>query len=398
MAGILEMFNDPATQGILSLSSNLLRAGGPSATPVPFGAALGNAFHGFQQDQRQQQMLDMQKGQLGLQQQLGNLTLAQHAQSLRHAQQQEQALNAFANTLPPDQQTLFKANPAAYIAELNKKYVVGDSLVSGNGQSAFTAAPKPTLQDIPVAGQPGVSQPTWLLPGQASGVAVGGQKMPEILNPAVQKARLEVAAAGKPSMSTQVTMKQEGEEAKTVGKFFGENYADIQKAGFNAPSKIARADRLNQLLENVDTGKLTPAGTELAAYAESAGFKIDKNLGNKQAAQALANEMALELRNPAGGAGMPGALSDSDRNFLTSMTPGLSTSPEGRKQITETMQKMAKRDQEVAKLARDYRTKNGSIDEGFYNQMRAYSDSHPLFSKTESTPDAIPAGAVRRIR
>lgn len=187
-----------------------------------------------------------------------------------------------------------------------------------------------------------------------------------------------------PPSATNVTVAmppQEREEDKAVGKAFGNQYADIQKAGVEALRTGDRFSRLGQLLEGVQTGKLTPLGTELAAYAQSAGFNIDPKLGNKQGAEALSNEIALSLRNPAGGAGMPGALSDKDREFLLKMVPGLATTPEGRDLMIQTAKKLAKRSQEVAKLARDYRSKNGSFNDGFFDELSAWSNSNPLFNE-----------------
>jgi hypothetical protein len=178
---------------------------------------------------------------------------------------------------------------------------------------------------------------------------------------------------------------QEKAESKAVGEFFGKTYADIQSAGASATNKINKVERLNTLLDGVQTGKLTPFGVDVASTAASLGFKIDPKLGNKQAADALSKEMALELRNPSGGAGMPGALSNSDREFLMSMTPGLTSDPAGRKLISESMVKLAKRDQDVAKLARDYRKRKGSLDEGFYDELAKFSDANPLFTKTNKT-------------
>lgn len=178
---------------------------------------------------------------------------------------------------------------------------------------------------------------------------------------------------------------QEKAESKAVGEFFGKTYADIQSAGAAATNKINKVERLNTLLDGVQTGKLTPFGVDIASTAASLGFKIDPKLGNKQAADALSKEMALELRNPSGGAGMPGALSNSDREFLMSMTPGLTSDPAGRKLISESMVKLAKRDQEVAKLARDYRKKKGNLDEGFYDELAQFSEANPLFTKTNKT-------------
>lgn len=201
-----------------------------------------------------------------------------------------------------------------------------------------------------------------------------------------------------PAPSATVINRQEGEEAKTVGKFFGDAYANIQNAGFNAQSKVTRYNRLGDLLEGVNTGKFSAAGLEVAKAGQALGFNIDPNIGNKEAAQALSSEIALELRNPSGGAGMPGAMSDKDREFLVSMVPGLATTPQGRKQMLDTAQKLAKRDIEVSKIAREYRKRNGTLDEGFYDELARHSAANPLF------PQAAPAGApaagfsIRRVR
>lgn len=199
-------------------------------------------------------------------------------------------------------------------------------------------------------------------------------------------AKSAIARAGASNVS--VTTKQEGEEAKAVGKFFGDNYADIQKSGFTAQNTINRYNRLSQLLDGVDTGKFAPLGLEVAKTAQSIGLNVDPNLANKEAAVALSSEIALQLRNPAGGAGMPGAMSDSDRNFLAGMVPGIEKTPEGRQQIVETAKKLAQRDMEVAKMAREYRGKNGTINEGFYNQLAQYSESNPLFGGAAAAPKA----------
>lgn len=193
-----------------------------------------------------------------------------------------------------------------------------------------------------------------------------------------------IKRAGKPDIATTVNVAQEKEESKAVGKGQGERFLQIQDAASLSRRKAERVDRMNQLLEGVQTGKLTPAGTEIASFAQSLGFEMDKNLGNKQAAEALANEFALELRNPSGGAGMPGAMSDKDREFLRSMSPGLEKTPDGRKQISQTYKAIAKRDEEVARMARQYRKKHGSFDEGFYDELEAFSSANPMFGEPAS--------------
>ena len=208
-------------------------------------------------------------------------------------------------------------------------------------------------------------------------------------NPAFNKWLLDQNAAKGTRVNVSNITKQEGEEAKAVGKFYGDAFADIQKAGFSAQSKINRYARLGQLLEGVSTGKFTATGLEVAKAAASLGLNVDPNMANKEAAQALSSEIALELRNPSGGAGMPGAMSDADRQFLANMVPGLATTPEGRQLMLETATKLAERDKKVAAMARDYRKKRGSIDEGFYNELAQHAEANPLFARSA---DQQPAG------
>lgn len=205
------------------------------------------------------------------------------------------------------------------------------------------------------------------------------------LLPRSQAVGMEPYIAPQVGPSVSVTLPpQQKEEDKAIGKAFGNQYADLQKAGIEAASQANRMTRLAGLLKDVETGKLTPIGTDLAAFAQSFGMNIDSKLGNKQAAEALSNEIALQLRNPAGGAGMPGALSDSDRQFLLRMVPGLSTTPEGRALMVETSQKIAQRSRDVARLARDYRKRNGSFDDGFFDELQQWSEKNPLFPAGEA--------------
>src|SRR3546814_16605787 len=122
----------------------------------------------------------------------------------------------------------------------------------------------------------------------------------------------------------------ETEEAKTVGEWYGTQFTTMQEAATAATSSNARLDRLGQLLENVATGKTAPTTQAIKAVAKSAGFAlvafgITDDVGPAEAAAALSNHMTLELRHPAGGAGMPGALgikADRERGWTYGKIPG----------------------------------------------------------------------------
>ena len=200
---------------------------------------------------------------------------------------------------------------------------------------------------------------------------------------------LEQKKAGAPTVN--LTQKQEGAESAAVGSALGKKFNDIQDAGYNAQQKINTYDQLGMLLQGVDTGALTPSATKVEALGQALGFKVDtKTLGAKQAAMAIGNQLALQLRNPAGGAGMPGAMSDKDREFLVSQVPGLAQTPQGNAMLIDAAKKVAQRDIEVAQLARDYRSKHGHMDEGFYTELAQWSAQHPLFSGSSSP--AAPSG------
>ncbi|HMA21653.1 MAG TPA: hypothetical protein VKO87_12675, partial [Gemmatimonadaceae bacterium] len=56
----------------------------------------------------------------------------------------------------------------------------------------------------------------------------------------------------------------------------------------------------------------------------------------------------------------------------------------------ETQRRLRQREMEVAKVARQYRKQNGHLDEGFYDALQNYADTHPLFPKEAPASVAPP--------
>jgi hypothetical protein len=181
--------------------------------------------------------------------------------------------------------------------------------------------------------------------------------------------------------SQNVTIKQESAEAQEVGKGLGQLYNKAQESATLATDMMDKISRTESLLRDVNVGKLTPIGTEIAAFAQSLGFKIDPNIGNKQAVVSIMKEFALTLRNPSAGAGMPGQMSDQDRKYLASIPPGIEKTPEGNAIIIATWRKVAGRRIEYANAMDDYRAEHGSLD-GFSRQWRKHVEANPLFPTT----------------
>jgi hypothetical protein len=148
-----------------------------------------------------------------------------------------------------------------------------------------------------------------------------------------------------------------------------------------APTQIAKLQRIGKLLEDHDGGKFSSSSLALAQAANSIGIKLDPKLGNKEAASALSNELTLAARDPSNGGGMPGSMSDSDRNFLAGMSPNLNQSKEGRKLLIDSSIAVEKRKQQVQQMAIKYQRKYGRVDEGFYGQLQDWAERNPLFGE-----------------
>lgn len=215
-----------------------------------------------------------------------------------------------------------------------------------------------------------------------------GQVLGEFTGEAQQTPLSRAAAAGEgtPGVAVTVNNNEEfvGQFAKELGKRFASQYDDLEKGAVQASNQNSQLDRLGMLLDQVDTGKfaggiqsIKQAALGMGLDLEAMGIKNDT--GAAEAAQALSNQMALELRNPAGGAGMPGALSDKDREFLVSMVPGLTQTPQGRKMLIESRRRLNERSIQVAKLARDYVQQKGQLDQGFFEVLQQWSEENPLF-------------------
>ena len=228
--------------------------------------------------------------------------------------------------------------------------------VDGRAVDPFATAPGTVL--------PRQSNPATdlLVPGP------GGQLVP---NQPLIGAKKEVAAAG----ATRIDNGQRFENSYSTnqGKEFSDMMSGINKVAFAAPAQIRKLERMESLLDGVDGGKLAPTGLDIASAANAIGIKLDPKLGNKEAAQALAREIAGSFRQPG-----TGPMTDKDfENFLLQV-PDLSKTAEGRKQITATMKAAANRDIQIAKMAREYARKNGSIDNDFLDMAAQYIAENPV--------------------
>jgi hypothetical protein len=168
---------------------------------------------------------------------------------------------------------------------------------------------------------------------------------------------------------------QEDKQSQVYGGGLGEVRKEIQTAGFKAPVVLSNLNRMEQLLRGIDGGTLAPTGAQIANIAQGFGINLDPRLGDKEAAESLAREMALSLRQPGSG-----PMTDKDFENFMQIVPSLSKTAQGRSQIITTLRAKVQRDVQIAKMARDYAKNNrGVIDDGFLDQVAQFQASNPIF-------------------
>lgn len=177
--------------------------------------------------------------------------------------------------------------------------------------------------------------------------------------------------------ATPAQVKQE----EKIAVNWADQYDAAQKAALAAGSRKNTYAAMQSMLPDFETGKAVPTITDLQAWGQSLGIDLGdvEKIGAKQAFDALSKQLALQNRNPSGGAGMPGSLSNQDRNYLTKTVPGLAMTKGGNYKMIEVASKLAQRDQEVAYIMEQYRKQYGTLDGGVQEALQQWADAHPLF-------------------
>jgi hypothetical protein len=298
----------------------------------------------------------------------------------------QNAPGTMAAVMPDDMRlrSLTRAFPReSLVAELQKRFAPETVTVSKPGDIGRRADGSIAFQNPAAPDQSDIEKRA-----VAAGLIPGTPQFQEFIKTATLR----------PNSVTNVNMPDAKGDVKymeKMGEILAQDFAGLQSAGTAAQTSLAKFDRLGGLLEGVNTGAFKGTTTQMKAIAKSAGVDLDSlgitdDVAPAQAAKAITNEIALQLRNPAGGAGMPGALSDKDREFLLQMVPSLETTPEGNKTLVDYWRRLNKRTIDVAKMSRDYMKKNGGrFDYGFYDELADYSEKNSLFP--ESDRAAAPA-------
>jgi len=122
---------------------------------------------------------------------------------------------------------------------------------------------------------------------------------------------------------------------------------------------------------NVDQGTLGQARLSLNKALNAFGLD-GGSTGPAEMLNALGNAISLRLRDPSKGQGMPGAMSDSDREFLRSMSVSLGNSPQANRLLAQYYLAAGQRNIDLENLREQYVAQHGRIDDGFRTQVISY--------------------------
>ena len=185
--------------------------------------------------------------------------------------------------------------------------------------------------------------------------------------------------------------KLEEEYDKSRGKFFADTANAYDESARKAAGVISTAQTLRSIFSDPAVYQGT-GGDAVVALKRVGRTILGQNvdgLGPAELAQSVSTEMALDLKEKMGG----GVLSDSDIALLRSMPASLSKTSEGNLLILDLTERRARRDQEVAQMARQYEQQYGRVDAGFYDQIQQWANENPLY--TEDDWQAVRAAAAK---
>lgn len=268
-----------------------------------------------------------------------------------------------------------------------------------------------TVRDVTPENLP----PTWrpLTPEERQGLGV----RPD--------AAVYMTPEGPKSLSGQTINVAPGERAQdaAIGADYGKRFVELQRSATSARSTLSTIDTMERAMNAPGFYSGTGGQGRLAfnRALTSLGITDKETAAPAEVFDALANRLVMESLGGSLGAGV----SNADVSFLQRTTPDLAKTPAGNRQLLSIARAVATRQQEVARLARDYaKANNNRLDPGFDDAVAQWAEANPLFPQgggaggsrsqvpalpsptqarsaqpqPEAPSSAVPAGAVDYLR
>lgn len=167
-----------------------------------------------------------------------------------------------------------------------------------------------------------------------------------------------------------------------VGKANAKDFGEIQTAGRSAVGQLSTYRIMQKLVDspNFYSGAGSASRDMLNRAAISLGIADAGKMAPNELFGKLANKAILEGLGGSLGAGV----SNADRDFIQGTVANRANTPEGNRAILDYSVKLAQRQIDMAKMARDYAAKSGGrLDAGFNDELTKFAEANPLVSDAD---------------
>jgi hypothetical protein len=172
------------------------------------------------------------------------------------------------------------------------------------------------------------------------------------------------------------------------GGQFAARMKEIEDAEIAARKALSTLSAAEEAMN--DPGFYSGAGGQTVLQLKRIGQSIGldpEGIASAETFNALASRAVLDSI----GGSLGAQISNSDRDFIERQAINLGASPEGNRAIVAVHRRLAQRQIDVAKMAREYERENGALDAGFNDMMAEFAEKNPLFSPDDPLFNA-PAG------
>jgi hypothetical protein len=189
----------------------------------------------------------------------------------------------------------------------------------------------------------------------------------------------------------QLSIDQKGESAATTAYGSGIGKAaevrdQVAEQAFNQNID------LDQMAQAIKQGSQTGWGEQsmlnFKEAAQTVGQKTGwwdvKDLSGQELIRRTSNVMAMQARNPQGGLGLPGNISNKDLEFLTNSVPGLAISEQGNLKIIDSMKKVNTLKVAIAKeQAKIIKEHKGVVPTDMNSRLMEFAQNYKVFNDSD---------------
>jgi hypothetical protein len=213
---------------------------------------------------------------------------------------------------------------------------------------------------------------------------------------------MQYALKAQNTSTTNIDMKGESAQTVELAKLNAQDMQSARKSVVQSQQNLRDLQEMREYAENpkVYQGEFANTATRTKAIASMLGIPVE-GVAEEQRWRSLTSKMALAARSTADGGGMPGAMSDADRNFLEKMMPGIQNTEAGNRLMIKVMTRMEQFKIGYNTEMYNHMKKPGGSDT-VLDHMNEWAAKHDYLKDLQDDPDLVAArseaggGTIRR--